>query len=122
MNWLLVGIGGAIGAMTRHGVGVLSTRWLGSPMPYATAIVNIVGCAAIGLLTGAVVGGQVRMTPEARTLIFVGILGGFTTFSSLGLDTLTLVTEGRVGYALLNVGIQVGIGLGAVFVGYTLAK
>lgn len=91
-------------------------------MPYATAFVNVLGCAVIGLLAGGVAGGHLRMSSEARIFVFVGILGGFTTFSSFGLDTLTLVIEGRMSLAVLNVVVQVGLGLGAVFVGYTLAK
>jgi CrcB protein len=122
LTWLLVGAGGALGAMTRHGAGILTNRLVGSPMPYATAFVNLLGCAVIGLLAGGVAGGHIRMSSEARVFVFVGVLGGFTTFSSFGLDTLTLVIEGRVSHALLNVAVQVGLGLGAVFVGYTLAK
>jgi len=108
--------------MTRHGAGMLTNRLVGSPMPYATAFVNVLGCAVIGLLAGGVAGGHIRMSSETRVFVFVGILGGFTTFSSFGLDTLTLFIEGRVSHALLNVAVQVGLGLGAVFVGYTLAK
>lgn len=122
MTWLLVGLGGALGAMTRHGVGVLANRVIGSPMPYATAFVNIVGCAVVGMLAGGVASGHIRMSSDARLFVFVGILGGFTTFSSFGLDTLTLFIEGRVSQALLNVALQVGLALGAVFIGYTLAK
>jgi CrcB protein len=122
MTWLLVGAGGAVGAMARHGAGVLTNRIAGSPMPYATAVVNVIGCAVIGVLAGAIAAGHIRMSPEARIFVFVGVLGGFTTFSSFGLDTLTLVVEGRAAHALLNVAVQVGLGLGAVFVGYTLAK
>lgn len=122
MTWLLVGFGGALGAIARHGAGVLTNRVIGSPMPYATALVNVIGCAVIGALAGGIAGGHIRMTPEARVFVFVGILGGFTTFSSFGLDTLTLFIEGRVSHALVNVAVQVGLGLGAVFVGYTLAK
>jgi CrcB protein len=122
LTWLLVGAGGALGAMTRHGAGVLTNRLMGSPMPYATAFVNIIGCAVIGVLAGGVASGHIRMSSDARLFVFVGILGGFTTFSSFGLDTLTLFIEGRLTQALLNVALQVGLGLAAVFVGYTLAK
>jgi CrcB protein len=76
----------------------------------------------IGALAGALAAGHIRMSHDTRIFVFVGILGGFTTFSAFGLDTLTLVIEGRAAYALLNVAAQVGLGLGAVFVGYTLAK
>ena len=122
MAWLIVGAGGAVGAMARHGAGVMTNRLIGSPMPYATAFVNVFGCAVIGLLAGGVASGHIRMTSDARLFVFVGILGGFTTFSSFGLDTLTLFIEGRVSHALLNIAFQVGIGLSAVFLGYTLAK
>jgi len=122
LTWILVGAGGALGAMARHGAGIVTKRVVGTPMPYATALVKIVGCAVIGVLAGGVASGSIRMSPEARIFVFVGILGGFTTFSSFGLDTLTLFTEGRAAQALLNVVVQVGLGLGAVFVGYTLAK
>jgi CrcB protein len=121
VTFLWVGLGGAAGSMARHGVNVLVNRTLGSTLPYATAIVNIVGCAVIGALAGAVATHQLRVSPSMRTLIFVGVLGGFTTFSSLGLDTLTLVHEGRPGQAIGNVALQIGLGLGAVFAGYAAA-
>jgi CrcB protein len=123
MTWLLVGFGGAVGAIARHGVNVLTARWMGfaSTVPYSTAIVNVSGCAVIGFLAGALATAQIRLSAEARTFIFVGVLGGFTTFSSLGLDTLNLVTEGHVTQAVTNVGLQVFLGLGSAFAGYALA-
>lgn len=119
--FLWVGIGGAFGSMARHGVNVMVNRALGSTLPHATAIVNIVGCAVVGLLAGLVATHQLVMSPDRRALVFVGVMGGFTTFSSFGLDTLTLVQEGRVGQAAGNVAIQVGVGLAAVFAGYAAA-
>lgn len=118
---LWVGIGGAVGAMARHGVNVAVNRWLGSAVPHATAVVNIVGCLVIGLLAGLVATGQWRVSPSARAFVFVGIMGGFTTFSSLGLDTFTLISEGRTAQAVGNVAVQLCVGLGAVFVGYAAA-
>ncbi len=119
--FLLVGIGGAVGSMARHGVNVLVNRTLGSTLPHATAIVNILGCAIIGLLAGLVATQQMILSPDRRALIFVGVMGGFTTFSSLGLDTLTLVQEGRMGQAFGNIALQIGVGLAAVFAGYAAA-
>jgi CrcB protein len=81
-------------------------------------IVNLAGCLAIGVLAGLVASQRVSLTPALRTFIFVGILGGFTTFSSFGLDTFTLAHGGRMGAAALNVGIQVAAGLGLVAAGY----
>jgi CrcB protein len=118
LEWIAVGFGGALGSVARHGVNIIVARWLGSPVPYATLAVNLLGCAAIGLLAGGVASERLSMTPTARVFVFVGILGGFTTFSSFGLDTLTLVRTGRVAAALGNVAAQVGVGLAAVAIGY----
>ena len=120
-TFLMVGLGGAVGSMARHGVNVLVNRTIGSTIPHATAIVNIVGCAIVGILAGLVSTQQLPMTPDRRALIVVGVMGGFTTFSAFGLDTLTLVHEGRVGLAAGNVLLQVGVGLAAVFAGYAAA-
>lgn len=116
-----VGVGGAVGSMARHGVNVAVNRVLGASVPHATAVVNIVGCALTGLLVGLVASGHITMSPDRRALVFVGLMGGFTTFSSLALDTLVLMQEGRAGQAAANLAIQVVLGLGAVFVGYAAA-
>lgn len=122
MNWLLVAVGGAIGSVTRYGTSLAVEKVFGSPIPYATAIVNIAGCAIVGVLAGAAAASPGRFSPETRAFLFVGVLGGFTTFSAFGFDTVTLVANGRAGHAFINVALQVGLGLGAAFVGYTFAK
>jgi CrcB protein len=122
MTWLLVAAGGAVGSMARHGVNVAVHRWVGNPVPYATAVVNIVGCAVIGVLAGLVSAGALRWGMGTRVFVFVGVLGGFTTFSSLGLDTLTLAHDGAFALALRNVAAQIVLGLGAVFLGYWVAR
>jgi CrcB protein len=116
-GWLAVALGGAIGSMARHGVNVVVAR-LGQSVPYATVAVNLVGCAVIGILAGLIASARLSMTPTARLFVFVGVLGGFTTFSSFGLDTFTLAREGRHAAALGNVAIQVILGLAAVAGGY----
>jgi CrcB protein len=121
MTWLAIGLGGALGSMARHGVNMIVTRTAGQAVPQATAIVNLVGCLVIGLLAGSVATETLRLSTTARAFVFVGILGGFTTFSSFGLDTFVLVQDGQRSRALLNVLIQVGLGLPAVFVGYAIA-
>jgi CrcB protein len=75
---------------------MLVVRRYGSAAPYATLIVNLIGCAVIGLLAGLLAGGRLGMTSTARVFVFVGILGGFTTFSSFGLDVFTLARTGRL--------------------------
>ena len=119
MTWVVVAAGGALGSMLRHFVNIIVARW-GSPVPYATGLVNIVGCLVIGSLAGFIAGGRIHMSESARAFVFVGILGGFTTFSSFGLDTLTLVHGGRTLTAAANVIGQVGVGLLFAFIGYAL--
>ena len=121
MTWLAVATGGALGSLARHAVNVVVARTLGSPSPISTAIVNIVGCAVIGVLAGLIASNALRATPSMRAFVFVGVLGGFTTFSSFGLDTLTLAHEGRTTVAVANVAVQVIAGIGAVFIGYNVA-
>ena len=90
MIWLAVGAGGAIGSIARHEVNIFFGHVLERAVPYATAAVNLLGSLAIGLLAGLIATGRVHMSTELRTFVFVGILGGFTTFSSYMLDTFTL--------------------------------
>jgi len=119
---MAVAIGGAVGSVARHGVNVLVTRLNGHAVPYATAVVNIIGCLTIGWLAGMVATGNLRMTTTMRAFVFVGVLGGFTTFSSLGLDTFVLVQDGERSAAFWNLIVQIGVGLPAVFVGYALGR
>jgi CrcB protein len=90
------------------------------PVPYATAAVNLLGSAAIGVLAGLVATGKLAMTPTMRVFVFVGVLGGFTTFSSLMLDTLTIAHTGERAVAVSNVLGQIVVGLLAVYGGYYL--
>jgi len=120
MIWLAVGVGGALGSMARHGVNIFFSRVLERAVPYATAAVNLIGSAVIGLLAGLIASGRLHMSTELRTFVFVGILGGFTTFSSYMLDTFTLGHGGDHATAFWNVALQTGFGLAAVWSGYRL--
>ncbi len=120
MTWLAVGAGGAIGSMARHGVNMLFAHVLERSSPYATAAINLVGSLVIGLLAALVATGKAHMSPELRTFVFVGILGGFTTFSSYMLDTFTLGHGGDHALAFWNVTIQTAVGLVAVWGGYRI--
>ncbi len=87
---LLVALGGAIGSVARYGVGVAAARWLGLAFPWGTMIVNVLGGVAIGALAA-------RVGPEQeslRLLLGVGLLGGFTTFSTFSLEALRLMEQG----------------------------
>jgi CrcB protein len=122
MIWLYVALGGAIGSVARHEVGKAIARVSPTHVtPYATALVNLAGCFAIGLLAGLIATHRIAWSPSTRAFVFVGILGGFTTFSSFGLDTFSLAHGGRPVYALANVLVQVVAGCTLVAVGYGLA-
>ena len=115
-----VALGGAVGSLARYGVNSAFATF-GRQVPYATAAVNLLGSAAIGLLAGLLASGRVSMAPTVRAFVFVGLLGGFTTFSSLMLDTLTLTRSGDGTLAMANVIGQALLGLAAVYGGYHLA-
>ena len=119
---LLVGAGGFVGAILRFGVSGWVQRLAGfSGFPYGTLTVNVAGCLAIGLLAGLAESRQV-LTPEARLLLLIGVLGSFTTFSTFGYETLGLLRDGAVLRATANVTLQVGLGLGAAWGGLVLSR
>jgi CrcB protein len=120
MTWVAVVLGGAVGSAARHGVNLMTARTLGTPTPYATAAVNLIGSFAIGVLAGALATERLSLTPTERTLLFTGILGGFTTFSSLMLDTLVLWQAGSIAKAVANLIGQLVIGCVLVYLGYRL--
>ena len=123
MVWLVIAIGGALGSVARHGVNVLiHGRWPLMRFPLATLIVNIAGCMIIGLLAGLIMSERITLRFYWREFLFVGILGGFTTFSTFGLDTITLARTHSMSAALWNVTAQVVIGLLAVQAGLFISS
>lgn len=104
--------------MARHGVNhLLQGRFLA--FPAGIFLINVVGCLAIGLFAGFLASTRVQMGELGRTFVVVGLLGGFTTFSSYGLDTLTLARAGHTSLALANALGQVVVGLVAVWLGFS---
>ena len=117
----LAGIGGFIGSTLRYAVtGYVQTWTKSTDFPYGTLAVNLVGCFAIGLLS-YLAETRGMFTAEIRTLIFIGILGGFTTFSAFGNETMNLWREGQNALAALNIAAQLVLGLGTVWIGRALA-
>ena len=121
--WIAVAAGGAIGSIARHGVNTfVQLKWPLLRFPLATLTVNVVGCCVIGILAGLVATGRLPMRTGWREFVFVGVLGGFTTFSTFGLDTVTLIRLGDGQQALLNVLLQLACGIGAVYLGLVLVE
>jgi len=119
---LMVGMGGFAGAVCRYLV-YEATLFLykGAWLPLGTMMVNISGCLIIGFLGGLSETREI-FTPEIRALVFIGFLGGFTTFSSFGYEIFFLVRNGQTGIALANLGIQVILGLAGVWAGFALSR
>ena len=121
MTWLAIAVGGALGSMARHGVNhVVHTRWLSTSFPWGTVAVNVIGCVVIGMLAGLLASERIALRLYWREFLFVGVLGGFTTFSTFGLDTFLLTRTHSPLQALLNVALQLVGGLGGVWAGYQL--
>ncbi|MDO8447134.1 MAG: fluoride efflux transporter CrcB [Deltaproteobacteria bacterium] len=123
INILLVGAGGFIGSVFRYICGKTVHALLQQYpwFPYGTLAVNIIGCLLIGFLAGLSESRHL-FSPEARLFVFVGVLGGFTTFSSFGYETFILARDIQLSAALLNVALQLIIGLGAVWLGNALSR
>lgn len=121
MVWLAVAVGGALGSMARHWVNLTMTHRFERSVPNATFVVNVIGCLVIGALAGRIADGRLHLTPAMRTFVFVGLLGGFTTFSSFGLDTFTLAHGGDHARAFWNIAGQMALGVGGVWLGFYLA-
>jgi CrcB protein len=120
--WIVVGLGGAVGAMARHGVnGLVHHHWPLLRFPLATVVVNILGCCFFGLLAGAVASGRLPMSVYWREFVF-GVIGGFTTFSTFGFETVTLVRAGASGEAAFNIALQLAGGIGGLYAGMPIAE
>jgi CrcB protein len=119
---ILVGLGGAIGAMARYGAGVLF-GWMGLiGFPWATLVVNVSGSFAMGLLIGYLAHTTPSNQSELQLLLAVGVLGGFTTFSSFSLDAVALIERGQLGLAAGYILVSVLVAIGALFGGLMVMR
>ncbi len=120
MNLLLVGIGGGLGAIARYLLSGLvlhqTTDW---KFPLPTFCVNVLGCLVAGLLGGLIVKLE-WFTEQHRLFLFTGLLGGFTTFSAFGVETVHLLREGQLGIAALYMGLSLLAGIGALWLALTV--
>jgi CrcB protein len=118
---IYVAIGGALGSVFRYTLSMWTqTASKSIDFPYGTLVVNLIGCFIIGFLAQLAEARGV-FTSESRAFLFIGILGGFTTFSSFGNETINLLRDGETLNALANVGANVIFGLILVWLGRTVA-
>lgn len=121
MRYLMVGLGGFLGAIARYSLGTLINDRMGSRFPYGTFVVNCTGCFAIGVVM-ALIAGRPSMHVYWRLLIPIGFIGGYTTFSSFEYETLAAMREGALAVGLLNVGLSVIVGFICVWLGMVCGK
>ena len=121
MGFLIVFLGGGIGAALRHGVNLASMRILGGTLPYHTLFENVTGSLLMGLIAGyfAFRGGA---STHWQLFLTTGILGGYTTFSAFSLDAALLYERGALGLAALYVALSVMLAIGGLFAGLALVR
>jgi CrcB protein len=122
-GFVIVFLGGGLGAAFRHGVNLLSARLFGTAFPWHTLIENVTGSLAMGLATGylAFKGGG-EASQHWRLFLTTGILGGYTTFSAFSLDTALLYERGETALAALYVLGSVAMAIGGLFAGLALVR
>lgn len=119
---LLVGAGGCFGSICRYLAGELAMKYFPAHLLlYTTLAINVTGCLLIGFIGGLTDIRQV-ISPELRTLIVVGFLGGFTTFSTFGYESFVLAKGGQIIPMLANLFLHISLGLGAVWLGFSLTE
>lgn len=118
---IYIGLAGGVGTLMRYWLTEWTTRRFGETFPTGTLVVNLLGCFLAGLLFYLLFD-RYSVGPTLRAVVFVGLLGGFTTFSAFGLQTFTLLRDGELGLAFLNIGVSNVAGLLMVWVGYSLAR
>jgi CrcB protein len=118
---LVVGAGGFVGAVLRYSLGGMVSRAVSPEFPWGTLVVNVSGCFVIGLLA-VLTEERGPVSPSTRLFLMVGVLGGYTTFSTFGYETLNLIREGSHGLAAANAVGQLLLGLAAVGAGIMVAR
>jgi CrcB protein len=122
-TYLVVAIGGAIGSAARFWLGNLGSTLIYGTFPWGILMVNLLGCFVIGFFSEATgSAGMLNVSPDMRVFVIVGLCGGFTTFSSFSLGTLSLLQQGQLLAPIANVVLSVAGCLAAVTVGIWLVR
>lgn len=117
----LIAAGGAIGSLMRYGMQGWVQRLSGSIFPFGTLAVNITACLAVGMLAGLFAGPHL-IREEYRIGLTIGVLGGYSTFSTFGLESFNLANDGEFRLALLNMFLSCALGFVAVWLGYRISE
>lgn len=117
---ILLVTGGAVGTLSRYAISGLTHKYFDGIFPLGTLFVNFLGSFLIGFIWGLLEAENI--SSNMRTFIFIGILGGFTTFSTYTLETLNLFRDGEMKLALTNILANNILGLVLVFIGFAMAK
>jgi CrcB protein len=120
-QWLAIAAGGAIGALLRYWASTGTHALLGRGFPYGTFTVNVLGSLAMGFLYVWLLD-RVVSGPVVRAFLLIGLLGGFTTFSSFSIESLNLIEAGQIIKAFVNVLLSVTVCIGAAGLGVLIAR
>ncbi len=121
MIWLLVAVGGAAGSVLRYAAGRLAAHYLGADTVVGTFTVNVAGSFALGVLATLFIS-RSDWPLELRAMLTVGLLGGFTTFSTLAYDGVRLVSSGELGRAGISIAANLAVGLAAAYLGVLVGR
>lgn len=119
--WILVAVGGALGSMARYGLSGAVPRLVPTLFPLGTFVVNVLGCLVFGVIV-SLANERFLIGPTGRAFFLVGVLGGFTTFSSFAFESFALLRDGQSVWASVNILGQVVLGLVAMWTGYLLPR
>ena len=122
--WTMAAVGGAIGSVGRVMMSSLVVRWAGEAFPFGPIVVNVTGALLMGLLAGYGQSepGKLLFSEPARTFLMIGVLGGYTTFSSFSLQTFLLMEQGNLLGAFLNVALSVVLCVAGIWAGFSLIR
>ncbi|MGB2601762.1 MAG: fluoride efflux transporter CrcB [Candidatus Omnitrophota bacterium] len=120
LKFFNIAIGGAVGALFRYWISGITYRLFSGDFPWGTLAVNLIGSLVIGLIWG--VSETVAVSQNMRVLIFIGILGSFTTFSTFSLENFHLLRDGEYWFVFGNIMASVVIGIVLVFTGFFISK
>ncbi len=120
LKYVMVGIGGFLGAIARYMLGAYIGSHYGARFPYGTFVINMSGSFLIGFILAFLA--RTTASPYWRYLIPIGFIGAYTTFSTFEYETLRAIQEGQIASGLLNVALSVTVGFAAVWAGAALGR